>query len=95
MRRSKKGGSVYTRIGAWRGSNGVIHMTLEGVKGQIAVRPDGSKPSGHPTLYGYLDRMLNDTSIVRGQRPRMIQVQFVAADGTVTKGPSFNLPSSI
>jgi hypothetical protein len=94
MRRSKKGGSIYTRIGAWRGSNSVIHMTIEGVKGQIAVRPDADKPSGHPKLYDYLDRMLKDTTIPRGQRPRLIKIQFVAADGTVTKGPSFKLPSS-
>jgi hypothetical protein len=70
-------------------------MMLEGIKGQIVVRPDGDKPSGHPALYAYLDRMLNDATIAKAQRPRMIQVQFVAADGTVSKGPSFKLPSSI
>ena len=70
-------------------------MMVEGIKGHIVVRPDGAKPTGHPKLYEYLDRMLSDTSMPRGQRPQMIQVKFVAMDGTVTDGPSFKLPSSI
>lgn len=96
MRRSKKGGSVYTRIGVWRDKSGLIHMTLEGVKGgHVAVAADPSKRNGHPTLFECLNRLLDDASVKAMQRPRTIQVQFVACDGTVTPGPKFDLPDSI
>ena len=96
MRRSKKGGAVYTRIGVWRSETGAIHMTLDGVKGgHVAVTGDPSKRSGHPALFEKLTRLLEDRTAKAAQRPREIQVQFVSRDGTVTNGPKFKLPETV
>jgi hypothetical protein len=70
-------------------------MTLEGIKGHVAVRPEGERKNGHPALYRFLDRMLNDETIASAQRPRTLQLQFVAADGSKTEKLSVKLPSSI
>jgi hypothetical protein len=96
MRRSKKGGSVYTRIGVWRDKHGAFHMTLEGVKGgHVAVTADPSKRNGHPALFEKLTRLFEDETLRAAQRPREIQVKFVARDGTVTNGAVFKLPDTI
>jgi hypothetical protein len=92
MKRSKKGRAVYTQIGVWRESDGSIHLTLKGVKnGHVAVNAEPSKPNGHPTLFSRLDQLLKEVPPAAG--PQEIQVQFVAPDGKITKGPKFKVPT--
>ena len=92
MRRSKKGNAIYTRVAFWRGPHGTIHMTIEGKN--VAVTDDPQKPNGHATLYRQLNKLIEEAPRPGKMRPTAIQVQFVARDGTMTKGPKFKLPDS-
>jgi hypothetical protein len=89
MKRSNSGHAVYAEIGVWRERDGSIHLTLKGVKnGHVAVNADPTKRNGHPTLFARLDALLKSAP-----EPRVLQVQLVSPDGTVTEGPKFEIQS--
>jgi hypothetical protein len=62
MRVSRKGNTVYARVGFWYDEEeGKIHMTFGGIpNGHVAVHPDPSKRQGHPTLFRRLEKALRD-----------------------------------
>ncbi len=62
LERSKKGRSVYTRVGFWFDPNqGSIHMTLHGVpNGHVAVNREPGRRNGHPTLFTKLAKALRE-----------------------------------
>jgi hypothetical protein len=63
MKRSKPGRSVTFSVSIWRGRNGQIHLVSKdkGVKKfSVAVREDATKRSGHPALFGKLDKLLSN-----------------------------------
>ncbi len=65
LSKGKAGGkprSVYLEISFWRDGN-TIHVAHNDPEGpstfHVAVRADGSKPSGHPYLYRELSKCLD------------------------------------
>jgi hypothetical protein len=65
MKRSKPGRSVTFSVSIWRGRDGQIHLVSKDKdvkKFSVAVRSDATKRSGHPALFGKLDRILTGSN---------------------------------
>jgi hypothetical protein len=58
---SRKGKSVYVKMGMWLEKDGSIHFSAPGVHGfHVAVNREPEKRNGHPTLYKRLAKCLRD-----------------------------------
>ena len=91
MRQRKMGKAVYATVAVWRSPDGIIRMDFDGKR--IAIKDDWSKRNGHPTLYQHLNKLIQETQ--KGCDLCEIQVQFLASDGTITKGRKFRLPTAV
>lgn len=67
-KRGKSPRSVYLEIGFWREGK-TIHIGTndhEAPTFHVAVRDDGSKPNGHPSLYRELSKCLKRMGLEEG-----------------------------
>jgi hypothetical protein len=61
MEVSKRGKSVYVRIGMFLYKDGSIHLTAPGILGfHVAVNKEPERPNGHPTLFKRLAKCLRE-----------------------------------
>lgn len=59
MQLSKKGKTVYAKVGFWLATDGSIHLTINGDRaGHVAVNSNPERMNGHPTLFRLLANAL-------------------------------------
>jgi hypothetical protein len=61
MEVSKKGNTVYAKVGIWLEKDGSIHLSVPGDKKfHVAVNREPERRNGHPTLFKQLARCLRE-----------------------------------
>lgn len=64
MEVSKKGNTVYARMGIWLEKDGSIHLSVPAdAKFHVAVNQDPKRRNGHPTLFRQLARCLRENGV--------------------------------